>query len=293
MTQPRTGDGRDHPASLMAAVLWTCGTLTSMLLMGIAARELSAEMRPHHMAVYRNLIPMAVLIPVVIWLGRGAVASTKLTGHMARSTVHFSAQWCWFFGLGALPLAEVFAVEFSAPIWAALLAALMLGERLTRQRIAAIALGFAGILVLLRPGVAIVDPASLVVLMAALGFAVTIVITRSLMRGESALAVIFWMNLMQLPLGLVLSGGLPDLPTATLLPWLGLLGLAGLGSHFCLSQALKHGDVSVVAPLDFVRLPLGALIGWLAYDEGLDPFLALGAALIVAGNWINLRRPSA
>jgi drug/metabolite transporter (DMT)-like permease len=261
----------------------------SMLLMAIAARELSPELQPHHMALYRNVICLLLLAPFVVALGWQSVRTANLKVHIARNTVHFGAQWCWLFGLGALPLAEVFAVEFSAPIWAAVLAAIFLGERLTRLRIFAIALGFGGILILLRPGIAIIDPASIVVLGAALGYGIAYVLTKSLTGAESPLAVVFWMNVIQLPIGLVVSLGDIPFPSDSYLPWLALLGLTGLSSHYCLSQALRYADVSVISPLDFFRLPLAVLIAWIAYDEPASAWLLLGGAFILAGNWINLR----
>lgn len=276
--------------SVPKAIAWTLGTLTSMLLMAIAARELSAELQPHHMALYRNLICLLLLTPFVLVLGWRAVRTANLRIHVLRNTVHFGAQWCWLFGLGVLPLTEVFAVEFSAPIWAALLATAFLGERLTRLRLIAIGLGFAGILILLRPGIAIIDPASIVVLGAALGYAVAYVLTKSLTGADSALAVVFWMNVIQLPIGAAISASDLAFPSAMLLPWLAVLGITGLGSHYCLTQALRFADVSIVAPMDFFRLPLAALIGWFAYDEGIGVFLVLGAACILLGNWINLRK---
>lgn len=276
--------------SMTRAVAWTVGTLTSMLSMALAARELSAELLPHHMAFYRSAICLALLVPIVALSGWHVVATSRIRGHIARNTVHFAAQWCWFFGLGVLPMAAVFAVEFTAPVWGALLAALFLGERLTRTRVVAVTLGFLGILLVLRPGVEIIDPASFVVLGAALGYGAAFVLTRALVQGESALTVVWWMNVVQLPIGALISmDGLPW-PSPALLPWAMLLGLAGLGSHFCLSQALRYGDVAVVAPLDFLRLPLGALVAWLIYDEAIDPYLGAGAVLILIGNWINLRK---
>ena len=261
----------------------------SMLLMAIAARELSPELQPHHMALYRNVICLLLLAPFVVALGWQSVRTANLKVHVARNTVHFAAQWCWLFGLGALPLAEVFAVEFSAPIWAAVLAAIFLGERLSRMRVFAIALGFGGILILLRPGIAIIDPASIVVLGAALGYGIAYVLTKSLTGAESPLAVVFWMNVIQLPIGVAVSMGDIPFPSDPYLPWLALLGLTGLSSHYCLSQALRFADVSVISPLDFFRLPLAVIIAWLAYDEPASAWLVLGGAFILAGNWINLR----
>ena len=276
--------------SMPKAVAWTIGTLASMLTMAIAARELSGELQPHHMALYRNIICLVILLGFIVVLGPGLMRTRHLRMHVARNTVHFFAQWGWLFGLGTLPLTEVFAIEFSAPIWAALLAVLFLGERLTRIRAIAIGLGFAGILVLLRPGLAIVDPASIVVLGAAVGYGVAYVITKSLTGADSALTVVFWMNLIQLPLGAAMSVNDLVWPSPALVPWTLALGVVGFTSHYCLTQALRYADVSIVAPMDFFRLPLAALISWFVYHEALDPYLAAGGILVLLGNWINLRR---
>lgn len=176
--------------SVLRAILWTAGTLTSMFSMGLAARELSAELAPHHVSVWRSAICLLLLAPIMLRFGFRPALTPKPLKHVARNTVHFGAQWCWFFGLSALPLAEVFAIEFTAPIWTALLACIFLGERLTGPRIAAILLGFAGIMIILRPGIAVIDPAALVVLCAAIGYSATYVITRSMMGSESALTVV-------------------------------------------------------------------------------------------------------
>jgi drug/metabolite transporter (DMT)-like permease len=279
-------DGQNLPR----AAVWMLGMLVSLLAMGIAGRELSAELQPHHSAFYRSLLCLLILLPLVLHAGLHTLHTRFMGRHVARNGVHFLAQWCWLFGLGALPLAEVFAIEFSSPIWTALLASLFLSERLTRSRVLAIVLGFTGILVLLRPGIAIIDPASIVVLGAALGYAVAFVFTKNLVGADSPLTVVWWMNVIQLPIGGALSIGNLVVPSQPLMPWLVLLGVSGLTSHLCLSQALKHADVTIVMPMDFLRLPLAALVAWILYAEALDPFLVLGATFILAGNWVNLKR---
>ncbi len=266
------------------------GTVVSLLLMGLAGRELSAEVEPHHIVFYRSALCLGLLLPFVLRAGRGAVRTRHVARHILRNTIHFAATWCWLVGLALLPLAEVFALEFSSPIWTAVLATVFLGERLTRSRILAIALGFTGILVLLRPGAAIIDPTSIIVLGAALGYAISYVVTKHLVGSDSALTVVWWMSLVQFPLGGIWSIGNFVIPSPSLWPWLAVVGCAGVTSHYCLSQALTHADATVVTPIDFLRLPLGALIAWAAYSESIDPFLALGGALILAGNWVNLRR---
>ncbi|MEM7428289.1 MAG: DMT family transporter [Pseudomonadota bacterium] len=272
------------------ALAWTAGTLTSMLMMGISGRELSAELQPHHSAFYRNAICLLILLPVVLRFGVQRFRTQHLKRHVARNTVHFFAQWCWLFGLSALPLAEVFAIEFSVPIWVALFATVFLGERLTGWRALAIGLGFAGILVILRPGMDIVHPAALMVLLAAVGYASAYVFTKNLVGVDDALTVVWWMNVVQLPIGLTLSATDLVFPSPPLIPWMIVIGVCGFTSHFCLSQALRHADATIIAQLDFLRLPLAAIIAWFAYNEAVDMFLAIGAAFILLGNWINLKK---
>jgi drug/metabolite transporter (DMT)-like permease len=266
------------------------GMVVSLLAMGVAGRELAAELEPHHMSVYRNFICIVLMLPLVTRAGWHTLRTIHLRRHILRNTIHFGAQWCWLFGLGALPLVEVFALEFTAPIWTALLASLFLSERLTGSRILAIALGFAGVLVLLRPGVAVVDPASFVVLAAAFGYAVAFVITKNLVGTDSALTVVWWMNVVQLPIGSLLSVNNLVVPSLALVPWVLLLGLGGLTSHYCLSRAFSFADVSVAMPFDYVRLPLVGVLAWWLYGEIPDLYLVAGAALIISGNWLNLRR---
>jgi drug/metabolite transporter (DMT)-like permease len=192
----------------------------------------------------------------------------------------------------------VFSIEFTTPIWLALLAVMFLGERMTGGRIVAVVFGFAGALVILRPGVAIVDAAALVVLAAALGFAITNVLTKELTNTDPPLAILFYMTIVQLPLSLSLSLWLEDWTNPGLghAPWLLLVAATGLSAHYCMARALAHGDATIVIPLDFVRLPLIAVVGFVFYAEALELAILLGAVLIFAGNYYSIltesrRRP--
>ena len=278
------------PASLLPAMGWMAGALLSFVGMGVAGRELAVELAPHHASFCRSAICLLILLPFVWRTGWVAMRTRIPVQHVVRNSIHYGAQWCWLFGVGVLPLTEVFAIEFTAPIWTALIAAVFLSERLTRSRLTAIGLGFAGVMVMLRPGIAVIDPASLVVLTAAFGYAVSYVLTRRMMATESALTLIWWMSLVQLPWGAVLSIGNFVVPSPDLYPWVALIGLSGLTSHYCVGRALSLADATVVVPLDFLRLPLVALVAWLLYNEAVDPFVAAGAALVLAANWINLKK---
>lgn len=272
----------------LLAVAWMMGALASFTGMALAGRELTAEMSVFQAMALRSIICVAVLGLIAWRAGFHKVATGRFRLHLVRSLAHFGGTYAWITGISLLPLAAVFSIEFTTPIWTALLGAAFLGERLTRWRLAGIALGFAGILVILRPGAGLFDPAALVVLGAAWCYSTVYAFTRAMAPTESPLAIIFWMNLIQLPLGL--APALFDwvAPSAQAWPWIAVIGIAGLTSHFCVAHAMRHADAALVAPMDFVRLPLIAVVGWMFYAEPFNPSVLAGGALIFAGNMTGL-----
>jgi drug/metabolite transporter (DMT)-like permease len=224
---------------------------------------------------------------------RTAISRRRLGLHFLRNSIHFGSQYLWAMSLLLLPLATVFALEFTMPAWTILLAPIFLQERMTASRIGEVVLGLAGVLVILRPGIESFQPAALLVLVAALGYATQNIATKKLTKTESTFAIVFWMNVIQLALGLVGAGfwfvskiGIEQLPA------IAGLGTAGLFAHFCLSNAFRAGDASIVVPLDFMRIPLIAVVGWWLYGEALDAFVFAGAGLIITGIVWNLRSES-
>ena len=278
----------ERPQRPFLAGLWMMGALVFLCGMAVAGRELSAELTAFQTSLTRSVTCLAVLLPLLAIIGFRKVGTAKLKQHVTRNVIHFTAQTSWLYGVAVLPLAEVFAIEFTAPIWTAVLAMLLLKERLTGNRLLAILLGFGGILIILRPGAAVINPASFVVLFSALGFASTYVFTRHMTATESPLTVIFYMNLVQLPMGLAASIPGWTIPSAEMWPWVALIGVSGLGSHFCFAHAFSHADATVVSPLDFIRLPFIAVIGYTVYQEPWDLMILLGGVVIFSGNLFNL-----
>jgi drug/metabolite transporter (DMT)-like permease len=272
------------------------GALISFSAMAVSIRELADTLSVMEILAVRSgfgLVVMAGLTAARADL-RSTIFTRQLVLHFFRNIVHLGSQYVWATSLLLLPLATVFALEFTAPAWALLLAVPVLGEHMTASRIGAVVLGLMGVLVILRPGLATFQPAALLVLLAALGFANTLIITKKLTRTDTTFAIIFWMNLIQLPLALIASNplfvtklGLAQLPAV-----LGV-GISGLASHYCLANAFRWGDASVVVPLDFLRIPLIAVVGWWLYGEQLDVFVFTGAALIITGIVWNLRSETA
>lgn len=273
---------------ILKAALWMLGTLASFSLMAIAGRELSAELSTWQILALRSAIGVLVVLLVASRVGWHHLATQQPKLQVIRNLGHFVGQFGWFYGLALLPLAQVFALEFTSPIWSALLAPLLLGERITPIRAAVIAIGFAGILIVIRPGLVPISTGAVAVLIAALGFAFAYVLTKRLMGTDSALAVVFYMSLVQLPLGMVPALFNWVTPSMHLWPWIGVVGVAGLTAHFSMARAFREADAVVVVPMDFLRLPLIAVTGLLVYGEPLEFWVLAGAAVIFAGNFLNV-----
>ena len=277
-----------HPA--LRGVLWMGGAVLSFSAMAIAARQLLAHMGAFQVLFVRSVVMLAIVL-VVVAQARGAVTATRrLPLHLLRNVIHFGGQYCWVFAIGALPLATVFAIEFTMPVWTAILAALLLGERLSRNRLVMLTLGFAGVLLILRPGVGAFHPAVLVALAAAFLYAGNMIATKRLSATDSPLAVLFWMSLIQTPLAL--AAALPQWtsPPAGDLPWMLVIGIGSYTAHYCMTRAFKLADATLVVPIDFTRLPLIAVVGAVFYAEPFDPMVLVGAAVIFAGTYFSLSR---
>lgn len=278
--------------NVAAVILWMVGTLVSFSATALSVRVLSQSIGVFDILTCRSAAGVAICLALALVRPKllADLRPRRVRLHLARNAVHFLGTYTWTVGLTLLPLATVFALEFTTPAWVALLAVLVLRERMTRSRAASILAGVAGVVVILRPGVEALQPASLVVLASAVAFAITTIATKKLTATESTFSILLWMNAMQLPLNL--AGSDPafwmKLDATHIWPLLGIC-IGGLSSHYCLTNAYRHGDATMVVPLDFLRLPLIALIGWRFYGEALDPFVFLGSLFIIAGILWNLR----
>lgn len=265
------------------------GWLTATLAMTVAGRELATTLPVVVLMFFRAVFATAVLSAIVFGLRGGRPARTaRLPLHIVRNILHYGAQYCWFWALALIPMAQVISIEFTLPIWAAILAVLFLGERLGARRIAAVALGFLGVLVIVRPGLAATEFGQVVALAAALGFAATVTMTKALTRTDEPLTVIFYMFAIQIVIGAVPTILEWRTPQGAQWFWLALLATAGTFSHFCLTKAMSLADNTVILPMDFLRVPLTAVAGLALYGDPITPWLAGGAALILAGNLLNL-----
>jgi drug/metabolite transporter (DMT)-like permease len=258
--------------------------------MAIAGRETTRELNVFQIMEMRSLIGFVLLYPLVRRAG-GFVAfkTTRLPQHISRNLVHYGAQLCWFFALTLIPIGQVVAIEFTMPIWTAILAASFLSERMTSWKVAAIVLGLVGVILIVRPATGEINPGQLIALTAAVGFSISMVLVKSLTRTESALAILFWMLVVQSVAGFGPALYVWAWPSAYVWAWILVIACCGTFSHYCLASALRYADATIVVPMDFLRVPLTAAAGWLLYSERLDAWTVFGALLILAGNLLNLK----
>ena len=271
-------------------VLWMIGTLLCFSLMSVAVRELSSEMHTVEILVFRNVIAVAVVAPFVLGRGLVKLKTRNIKLHMTRAVIQLGGQFSWIYGIALLPLAEVTALEFTVPLWTLILAVLFLGETASRAKIVATAAGLIGVVVILRPGIEAVSPVALLVIAGAGCFAGSGVLVKYLTRTEDATTIVFYMNLLQLPIVTIPALFVWVHPGLVDWPWIIAWGLAGFGAHYTMARGLRLADITLIFPLDYLRLPLIAVVGWMLYAEALDPWTALGAVIIFAGNYHSLRK---
>lgn len=267
------------------------GWLTLMVVMAVAGREATRELSVFQVMLLRSVLGLVMLWPLVQAAGGiQAMKTLRLPEHVARNVVHYAAQYGWFVALTLIPLAQLVALEFTMPIWSAALAVVFLGERMNRWKVLAVVLGLAGVAVIVRPAATGLNPGQLIALAAAVGFAVSVVMVKSLTRTDTALQLSFWMLVVQTVIGLVPALLVWQWPSAQAWGWVVVVAFCGTFSHYCFARAMQHADATVVVPMDFLRVPLTAAAGWAVYAERVDLFTALGVALILGGNLLNLRR---
>ena len=275
------------------AALWMIGAIISFTSMAVAGRAISGQLDTFEIMLYRSIMGFGIVLAVAKSVGTLSEIDLKhFRLHLLRNIFHFTGQNLWFFALPLIPLAQLFALEFTSPIWVVLLAPFFLGEGLTLRKIAIAALGFIGVLIVARPEFGAVNIGTIAAACAAIGFAGAAILTRKLTVQNSLTKILFFLTGLQIIFGLFCAGYDGDiaLPSVAAAPWLILIGAAGLAAHFCMTKSLSLAPASLVMPVDFARLPLIAVIGVVFYGESLDFYLVLGAALILAANYLNLKR---
>ena len=276
---------------VLKAAIWMIGAIASFSTMAVAGREVSFALDTFEIMLFRSFVGVVIVIAAASVFGTWhQVNRQQVSLHFARNIMHFIGQNLWFYAVTVIPLAQVFALEFTSPIWVILLSPFLLGERITLIRAIAALMGFIGVLIVTRPDMAGINTGVMMAASSAIFFAFTIIFTKRLTRTQSITCILFYLTVLQLIFGFLTAGYDGDiaLPDAETLPWLILIGVAGLLAHFCITNALAIAPATVVVPIDFVRLPVIAIIGMLVYSEALDLWVLLGAGIIFAGNYLNI-----
>jgi drug/metabolite transporter (DMT)-like permease len=275
---------------VLKAAFWMAGWLACMVVMAVAGREATRELHVFQVMELRSLIGLVMLYPVIHANGGFRALGTRHPWrHVGRNVAHYGAQFGWFMALTMIPLAQVISIEFTMPIWTAIFAVVFLRERMGLWKNLAVVLGLVGVAIIVRPFDGSINAGQLIALAAAVGFATSVIMVKALTRTDRVVVILFWMMIIQSAMG-----ALPALyewrqPSAYVWMWIVVIAFCGTYSHFCMTHALLHADATVVVPMDFLRVPLAALAGWLIYSEKVDVYIAAGAALILVGNLLNLK----
>lgn len=273
---------------LMIGTTWMVGTLLSFMLMAIGARELSGHLSTFQILFFRSAVGFILVSGFLFHSGWKGIRTRNGKLHFLRNIAHFLGQYGWFYGIAFIPLADVFAIEFTAPIWTAIFATLILKENLNYNKIIAITLGVVGVLVILRPGFEVINSAAIVVMFSAIFYALAHTLTKKLTVSEAPLSIIFYMTTIQLIICLFPSIDNWVTPKGVMWVWIILVGFTALSAHYCMAKALFLADVTIVVPLDFLRLPLIAIVGFALYNEEIDWLVLVGGGIMLLGNIINV-----
>ena len=268
------------------------GAMISFTLMAISGRSLADKLDTFEIMTYRSFIGIAIVLLFAYRAGTlGEVRTRYLKLHIIRNIFHFSGQNLWFFAILYVPLSQMFVFEFSTPLWVAVCAPLVLGERLTLSRFMAAAIGFFGRLVVARPDFSDVNPAIIAAALCAVGFAGATLATKILTRTETITAILFWLTVLQAVFGVICAGydGVMDVPRGSEWLWVVIIGICGLCAHFCITTALQLAPATIVTPFEFLRLPLITFVGVVLYGEQLEWLVFLGAFIVLLANIMNIR----
>jgi len=268
---------------MLAATLMTAG-------MNSAARHLTETVHPFELVFFRNLFAFVAISPMLMRVGLGVFKTERLGAHIGRASLNVVNMMFWFTAVSLAPLSEVVALGFTAPIFATILSVLILGEIVGWRRWFAILVGFGGAMVILQPGFEQIQLGQTLTLMAAVTWAGCLLIIKSLSRTESSLTIVAYMTVLMTPLSLLPALFFWQWPTMTELTWLAFIGAAGAAAQYCLAQSLHEADISVVMPIDFMKLVWIGLIAYIAFGETPAMTTWIGGIIIFASGAFIARR---
>ena len=273
------------------AAVYMIGAVASFSAMAIAGRELGKTIPTFEIMMYRSVIGFFIVVSIGLYCGAlNSIKFENISSHIGRNIAHFTGQNLWFFAVTVAPLAHVIALEFTFPLWVILLSPIFLGEALTKLRLMTGVLGFLGVLVITTPWSQELSYGIIAAALSAIGFAGSVIFTKHLTKFESTIHILFFMTFIQIIFGFVCSahdGEITGLGWAHM-PFIIVIGVSGLLAHYCLTTALTLVPAAVVSPLEFIRLPIIAALGFVIYSEPIELTLIIGALLIFVSNYANI-----
>jgi len=242
------------------------------------------------MIFLRNVINLVLMTPSMVRQGKAIFRTERLGTHAIRNAFLYSGNVAWFFGVTKISLADVAALQFTSPLFTAIIAAALLGERIGGHRMVAILVGFAGSLIIIRPGIIPLNIGTLSILLAAFLYSCAHVVTKLLSNTESGSTVVFYMSVTILIYSAIPAAFIWQTPAWADMPAMIGLGITGYATHYCITRSLAVGDASFVIVFDFMRLPFSVALGWMLFTEVLDAWTAAGALIIFATGYYSTVR---
>lgn len=268
----------------MRAALLMLGSACVFGGMAVAIRLASASLHTFEIAFFRNFFGLVAALPLLLRHGTSILRTDQLPRYFYRCVIGVLSMFCGFWAIGHLPLAQAISLSYSTPLFVTIAAVWLLGEQVRARRWAAVVVGFIGVLIIVRPGSANFSAGTLIALSAAVLSGLVSIQIKQLSYTEPADRIVLYTTLLWVPLSLGPALFVWEWPTGITWLWIALAGLLGTGGHMLWTRALKLGDVSALTPISFMQLPVVAIFGWLLFDEALDRWTVIGAAIIFLAN---------
>lgn len=268
----------------LRAALLMLGSTMLFGLMTIAIRLASETLHTFEIAFFRNFFGLIAALPLLLRHGPGLLKTTQWPRYLFRCAIGVVSMLCGFWAVGHLPLAQAVALSYSTPIFVTIAAVVFLHEQVRARRWAAVALGFVGVMIIVRPGTAGFSAGTLVALAAAVLSGIVSIQIKQLSTVEPADRIVLLTTLLWVPMSLLPALTVWEWPRGIAWVWVIAAGFLGTGGHMLWTRALKLGDVSALTPISFMQLPIVAIAGWLLFQERLDRWTAIGAGVIFAAN---------
>jgi drug/metabolite transporter (DMT)-like permease len=247
-------------------------------------RHASGELHPLEIVFFRSLFGFAAMVPWLSRQGLGALRTRRPALIGLRTLLGFISMATWFSALAVVPLGNAVALGFTAPLFAAVAAVVVLREKIRARRIIALLVGFAGMLIILRPGAQSVGVGQVMVVVSALSMALSVITMKVLTRTEQVGSLVVYQTMLTTPIALVPALFVWTWPSAEMWFWVILIGVVASTAHMAFTRAFSLADTMYLMPFDYLRLPQVAFLGWMLFGEPTDLYTWIGAAVIAASS---------